>query len=151
MDKYVIVIQKGPKMVSIYEILNEMPVAIKGNYEDPSKIKDLSIYEYENNWDFRGTIASRDNIEYAVIQSKNTAYMVWEAGLITNDKVEIVFHIELYKNAKLGASLGYSELYHVGTVTVRNDVRGRRIATEMYRFLIKKANIKIVGCISVCH
>jgi hypothetical protein len=132
-------------MVNIYELLNETPIAFEGNYEDPSKISNLTFDEYEKNWIYKGKIKTKDGIEYVVIQNKNTDISTWEVGLLTSEKVEIVFHMELYKSVDLGKEIGYSNLYRVGTIRTKEGLRGRGIATELYRFLIKNEHLTIMG------
>ena len=88
---------------------------------------------------------------YKIIKHKNAAmYKVGEMITITENGVsknffDTVFTIHLENKKNIGHRLNYDKLYQVLVVGVKENQRGRYIAKNMYRWLLKHEKYTLLG------
>ena len=134
------------------DILGEQAIACYGDYEDPNKVSTTSLAVFEKEWSVVDT-CKVEGIEIDYNIAKHKTYPTWEMGIfntyienkVEKDVFETVFRISMYDSKELGKTLGYPNLYQVSVVQVHPDLRGKKIAKTMYRYLVKNKGISMIG------
>lgn len=126
-------------------LITEMAISGYGDYKPSKEMIGLkSGFIVKNKWIHKGKIVSSMKNSYEIYKFSNTNDYI--AGNFVNldeeeVKFKVVFSIELSKRN----FMKINNLMNVDRVEVKDSLRGDGIASEMYKFLVKKEKYTILG------
>jgi len=138
------------------EIINrlviEHAVAKSGNWHGADLlITSISQFIFQTNWKVIGNVEIDGN-DYTIARFDDSSIhfvigrmIDLEDGGQTKPRFAVVFRIELNDQSKIGSALGISNLFGVFSVAVKPELRGQRIAKQMYKWLITTQSMVILG------
>lgn len=130
--------------------LEEMSIAGYGNWvPNKSLVSTKSAHVVETKWILLGEIkADKSNEIFSIYKSPSgKAYICGDfVETSTGDRLfEIVFSIKLTEQKSIASVFKLSKLMNVDGVEVKEDLQGDGIALAVYKFLVLKEKITILG------
>lgn len=128
----------------LMEELNEMSVALVGDWFIKDDLGSKSTLMLEKEWDYIEDL-------YGMKLYKSKSSNAWILGSIKDvpgeDKPRfgITFSIDFLDASNIGSKFNIKNLYVVDEVGVSKDKRGDGLATKMYTYFIKKQKYNILG------
>jgi len=137
-------------MIKLYEdMLSEMAISGYGDWEgSKSMVSTISSIPLKLNWKYLGIIESRNKDKFEVyINSSKDVYVcgnfvTFESG---DTMFEVDFEIKLNAMYILSKRFKLKNLMNVDGVKVNKDKQGQGIAIAMYKFLVNKEKLTILG------
>lgn len=128
-------------------ILKEMAIAGYGDWK-PSKemIGSITKFILDKNWEYKGTETLKGTV-YRIYKQKN----VYIAGYFMENsegklELEVDFEIKLSQHNSIARVFKINKpLMNVDGVRVQETAQGYGIATMMYKYLVKKEDVIILG------
>lgn len=133
-------------------MLVDQAIAKSGDWDGASEmITSISKFIFDARWKVVGSIRiDAFNYDIASFVDASSYFVVGRMiDMLDGDQVmqrfAVIFKIELNKEPEHEAKLSYNNIYRVYAVAVQPEMRGQRIARNMYQWLVLNQSMTILG------